>query len=103
MDTLLRASMDPPPDIAFPADVEALVGARRRARRSKKQTGLVAWLVLGAYGLAALIASVWILSHIDWPSRLVPGTAGVVVILLAMASPLLLLPRVSPFRPVGLG
>jgi hypothetical protein len=102
-DALLRGALIDPPAIPFPSDLAARLPARRRARRSLVRFSFGARLILASYGLAAVIASVWILSHIEWPSRLSPGTAGLVMILLVAASPLLVLRRGRILMPLGLG
>ena len=53
--------------------------------------------------IVGVVLSVSILSHVDWPSDLAPGVAGLVVILLVAASPLLVVHRSSPFRPPDFG
>ena len=92
-DALLREALTDPPAIPFPSGLGARLPARGRVHRRPGRSALGARLVLAVYGLVAVIASIWILSHIDWPSRLAPGAAGLVVILLVAASPLLFLRR----------
>ena len=92
-DALLRAALTDPPSIPFPSDLMARLPAGRRVRRSPVRVSFGARLIMASYGLAAFIASVWILSHIEWPSWLSPDVAGLAVILLVAASPLLVLRR----------
>lgn len=102
-DALLREALTDPPAIPFPSGLTAGLQARRRAHRPPLRHVFAARLILAVYGLVAVIASVWILSHIEWPSRLVPGTPGLVVMLLVAASPLLFLRRGRSFMLPGLG
>ena len=98
-DARLRKALTDPPAIPFPSGLVAHLPAHRRVNRPRRRNPIEAWLVLETYGLLAAAASVWILSHIDWPSRLSPGAAGLVLILLCMASPLALVGRVGQQRP----
>jgi hypothetical protein len=102
-DALLREALTDPPSIPFPPGLGARLPARRRPRRSPVRISFGARLILASYGLAAVIASVWILSHIEWPSRLSPGIAGLVVVFLVGASPLLVLRRGRISMPLGPG
>ena len=99
-DSMLREALSDPPDLTFSEGFEIRL-RRRVSRRVVRRLTAGRRVALGAYATAAVLATVWILQGVEWPDRMSAGPLGVVVFLIGLVFPLLLLPRLSPFRLPG--
>ena len=107
-DAFLREmSAPPPPELAagFEGRLQRRIEQRVAQRAATvprpgrlRPSGL--W-TLAAYGTAATVASVLILSRLPWHSFTAPPGLGFVLGALALLSPLVLLDRVGIVRPPG--
>lgn len=113
VDQLLRAGLEPKPELSFSPDfdrsLEQKLAVRRRTgqRPVGCQSGLplsrAARALIAGYGAAAAGLSLWVLTHVDWPSWLSPDLVGGAILGLGtLLTPLLLLPRSNPFALPGL-
>jgi len=108
IDALLREARPPaPPELNAGFEARLRLRLERRltagARPARRPGGLrpAALWVLGAYGTAAGLASLLLLSRLPWQLSAAPPGVAITLGVLALLSPLVLLDRIGIVRPPG--